>query len=117
MSLSALPSDVYTDLLGVPEDELSVPPAKPEPVHQAAPPKEVEYDSFGRAISALSLEDDDTARRLAFGTPPPKNRWSEPEELTSLRAPDNRILELEVEVGLFGGLKTLDVGGEGGVRG
>jgi hypothetical protein len=33
----------------------------------------------------------------------------DPEELTAFRAGDNRILELEREIGAFGGLRTIDV--------
>lgn len=64
------------------------------------------YDAFGR----LQLDDvDEDDQHRVFGTPPPKPKWTEPEELTVLRAAENRIKELEVEIGLFGGLKTLDV--------
>jgi hypothetical protein len=33
----------------------------------------------------------------------------DPEELTAFRAADNRILELEREIGAFGGLRSIDV--------
>jgi len=41
---------------------------------------------------------------------PTREMWVDPEELTSFTAPDNRILELEREIGAFGGLKVVDVG-------
>lgn len=98
---------MYTDLLGIPEDELSHPPAKTGPVEALARPP-------GQArIDALSLANahpgDEEARARAFGTPPPKKPWSEPEELTAFKAGPNMIKEVEVELGLFGGLRTLDV--------
>jgi hypothetical protein len=109
MSLPAIPPAVYMDLLGISEDELSVPPAK---VVEESRPSRADA-TFEDRLSALDLNAavaDDTARRAAFGTPEPKRPWSEPEELVALRIPDNRIERLELEVGLFGGLKTLDVG-------
>jgi hypothetical protein len=60
-------------------------------------------------LADLRLAQDEDAQRRAFGTPEPKRQWSEPEELIAFRAADNRIERLELEIGLFGGLKTLDV--------
>lgn len=98
---------MYTELLGIPEDELSNPPAK-------APPPEAAPRPPGRShIDALSLANarpgDEEAKARAFGTPPPKKPWSEPEELTGFKAGPNLIKEVDVELGLFGGLRTLDV--------
>lgn len=96
------------DLLGIPESELSIPPVKET---EEPKPKAPDAD-FATRLGRLDLSaaaDDDAARRDAFGTPEPKKKWTEPEELLALKAPDNRIERLEIEIGLFGGLKTLDV--------
>lgn len=99
LKLSHIPPEVYTELLGLAAEELSRPPPKEE-VPQHIVPKRVE---------ALSFDDTEENKHNVFGTPPPKQRWREPEELTSFRAGFNMIKEIEVELGLFGGLKTLDV--------
>jgi hypothetical protein len=40
---------------------------------------------------------------------PTRETWVDPEELTAFKAPDNRILEIEREIGAFGGLRSIDV--------
>ncbi|GMK59169.1 hypothetical protein CspeluHIS016_0701840 [Cutaneotrichosporon spelunceum] len=105
LELSRIPADVYTDLLGIPEDELSNPPSKPDS------PEDMPRMPGMPAIDTLALDDinDEDARARAFGTPPPKKPWSEPEELTSFKAGINRIREVDTELGLFGGLRILDL--------
>lgn len=107
LDLPHIPVEVYTELLGIPEAELSNPPPK------AAPPEGGPRIPGMPHIDALSLANahpgDEEAKARAFGTPPPKKPWSEPEELTEFKAGPNRIKEIDVELGLFGGLRTLDV--------
>lgn len=103
LSLTHLPPAIYTELLGLPAEELSRPPPKEMPTQHLGP----------KRVDALVFEDTEENKHNVFGTPPPKPRWREPEELTSFRAGYNMIKEVEVELGLFGGLKTLDVRGLG----
>ena len=95
LSLERVPADVYTALLGIPADSLSRPPPRPQPKETALKP-----------LRGGVQNDND---RDAVFNQPVRETWADPEELTSLKVSDNRILELEVEIGAFGGLRTLDV--------
>jgi hypothetical protein len=99
LSLDRIPADVYTALLGIPSDSLSRPPPPPQPKETGLKPLR------GGASAGISTDSD----RNAVFNQPVRETWADPEELTSLKGSDNRILELEVEIGAFGGLRTLDV--------
>ncbi|KAL7422745.1 hypothetical protein Q5752_002037 [Cryptotrichosporon argae] len=101
LHLDRLPAQVYTDLLGVPLDSLSRPPSPPSDQSPALP-------SLGNFDSALSLAE---ASDRGFGANGVRREpaWTEPEELTNLRACDNAISEIEREIGGFGGLKSVDL--------
>ena len=98
LDLERIPADVYTALLGIPADSLSRPPPPPAPKETA-----IKTRLTG---TAPQTESD----RNAVFNQSTRETWADPEELTSLKASDNRILELEVEIGAFGGLRSLDVG-------
>ena len=102
LNLESLPSTVFTALLGIPAGQLSRPP----------PSSAEDTDTIIGLASSIStnlqLEGKGT-REQAFGSKPREEEWSEPEELTSLKADHNLIREIDVEVGAFGGLKVLDV--------
>lgn len=107
LGLDAIPPLVYTDLLGLRAADLSRPP--PAEVVPKAP-----LTPLSKSFARLDLDNDNV--HDVFGTPEPKRPWSEPEELVAFRAVDNLLAEVEVELGFFGGLKTLDVGWAAGVR-
>ena len=44
-----------------------------------------------------------------------KDDWAEPEELVGFKAADNEIRELDIEIGAFGALKSIDVSRRGGM--
>lgn len=106
LDLDRMPVEVYTTLLGIPADQLSRPPA---------PERSEESDVVRGMTTSLSTQltlDGGGSRERAFGQAhgqAAKQEWSEPEELTSLRAEGNRIREIELEIGAFGGLKAVDV--------
>ncbi|KAL1413379.1 hypothetical protein Q8F55_001140 [Vanrija albida] len=100
LGLEAVPPLVYTDLLGMREQDLSRPPV----VEVAA---KAPLTPLRKSFASLDLEDE----HAVFGTPEPKKAWSEPEELVAFRAVDNLLAEVELELGFFGGLKTLDLRG------
>jgi hypothetical protein len=89
---------VYTTLAQIPTDSLSRPASPPRRQESAIRP----YGSTPQR----SLPE----RREDVFNQPTRETWVDPEELTSFKAPDNRILELEIEIGAFGGLKVMDVG-------
>lgn len=95
LSLDRIPADVFTALLGIPRDSLARPPT---PVQT----KEAPIRRLG------STGNDETDRNRVFNQTV-RETWADPEELTSFKAGDNRILELDIEFGAFGGLRTLDV--------
>ncbi|WVR05734.1 hypothetical protein IAU60_002759 [Kwoniella sp. DSM 27419] len=107
MSLEAVPSQVYTTLLGIPAEELSSPPstdnAQPDDL-----PKAQTFDPFKPIAKGLSKDDE---RAQVFGAKAVKkdDRWVEPEELSSFRMADNKLVQLEREIGMFGGLERLDL--------
>lgn len=65
-------------------------------------------DSFSR-LGFGGDESDEDSRSIVFNQPRPAGKWVEPEELTAFKANGNMLKEIDLEVGLFGGLKTLDV--------
>lgn len=92
---------MYTALLGIPADQLSNPP-----------PAEQADDSIKGLTSSLSTQlslQGGASRERAFNQPVKQAEWTEPEELVSLRAEGNRIKEIDIEIGSFGGLKVIDV--------
>ncbi|ORX33803.1 Alpha/Beta hydrolase protein [Kockovaella imperatae] len=96
-SLDAVPLEVYTRLLGVPPADLS---RKPAPAPDSTP--DIRPSSHGRSVPAPSSRED------VFGIPGREVAWGEPAELTSLKGGDNVLTELDIEIGAFGGLKSID---------
>lgn len=99
LGLDRVPSEVYTELLGLTTDQLSRPPP-------SAP--------AGSDVRALSSELESKlhvmSREEAFGQAGRRHaEQAEPEEITLFRAGNNQIDQLEVEFGAFGGLTTIDV--------
>ncbi|WVQ85336.1 hypothetical protein IAT38_007501 [Cryptococcus sp. DSM 104549] len=110
LSLDRIPAEVYTKLLGIPTSELSNPPPPPPPVLHAPRPSRPARPS----TSPFAVDDDDErtdeGRELVFGkSTKQEEAWTEPEELTSFKAGDNKIESVEVELGMFGGLRILDL--------
>ncbi len=100
-SLQRIPVQVYTDLLGLDANSLSHP-------SQSQPGLD-EEGVAGSFKSQLTITDESGN---PFGSRETKREeWVEPEELTGFKALENEIRELDVEVGAFGGLKSIDVSG------
>ncbi|WVO13174.1 hypothetical protein L204_100786 [Cryptococcus depauperatus] len=102
LELESLPSKVYTSLLGLGAEELSKPPPLPQPVAPKPRP----------SASPFAIDDDleRIERDEVFGSVQKKeDTWSEPEELTTLKAGSNKIVDVDKEIGMFGGLKILDL--------
>lgn len=107
LELKQLPHELYTDLLGLPLDELSNPPPRSPKKDDRVRGPSME-DSFSR-LGFGGDESDEDSRSLIFNQPRPQSKWVEPEELTAFKANGNMLKEIDLEVGLFGGLKSLDV--------
>lgn len=112
LELRQLPHELYIDLLGLPVDELSNPPPAPKKDESVRTPgkpgKGAMEDSFSR-LGFGGDESDEDSRSIVFNQPRPQGKWVEPEELTAFKANGNMLKEIDLEVGLFGGLKNLDV--------
>ncbi|WVF70738.1 hypothetical protein IAT40_005532 [Kwoniella sp. CBS 6097] len=106
MSLDSVPSEIYTTLLGIPPEELSNPPPKPE--QSSDIPVARNFDPNAPPPKGLTKDEE---RALVFGSKAVKkdDRWEEPEELTSFRIADNTLQRIEREIGMFGGLERLDL--------
>lgn len=99
LGLDRVPSVVYTELLGLATDQLSRPP----PAAAAGSDMRGLSRDLESKLHAMSREE-------AFGQAGRKHaEKAEPEEITLFRAGNNRIDQLEVEFGAFGGLTTIDV--------
>ncbi|OCF32862.1 hypothetical protein I316_05499 [Kwoniella heveanensis BCC8398] len=107
MSLDSVPSEIYTSLLGIPPEELSNPPPRPEALTDL--PSARNFDPNAPPPKGLTKDEE---RALVFGSKAVKRdeRWEEPEELTSFRIADNKLQRIEREIGMFGGLERLDLG-------
>jgi hypothetical protein len=79
---------------GMDVKSLTRPPSPPRP-------KESTIRPLGGAPREESKE--------AVFNQPTRETWVDPEELTAFKVADNRILELEREIGAFGGLRSIDV--------
>ncbi|WWC66579.1 uncharacterized protein I206_100482 [Kwoniella pini CBS 10737] len=105
LSLSEIPSEVYTTLLGIPEEELSNPP--PKKILSSDLPQGSKLSVDSTPPKGLSKDDE---RSLVFGSKvAKKNEWIEPEELTSFRIAENKLNKIEREIGMFGALERLDL--------
>ncbi|KAK4689115.1 hypothetical protein P7C73_g1000, partial [Tremellales sp. Uapishka_1] len=98
LKLARVPAEVYTKFLGIPPDSLSHPPSPPRP--SANLPR----------LSGLHIGEE-ASREQVFGksSEQREEEWVEPEELISFKAGENSIQVLDVEIGAFGGLKTIDL--------
>lgn len=94
MNLQRIPPDVYILIGGMDSKSLTRPPSPPRP-----------KESTIRPLAGAPREE---SREAVFNQPT-RETWVDPEELTAFRAADNRILELEREIGAFGGLRSIDV--------
>ncbi|WVQ71055.1 hypothetical protein IAR50_000580 [Cryptococcus sp. DSM 104548] len=108
LELDRVPAKVFMELLGLDPNGLSNPPPPPTPKPTLLAPK-----ARPASTSPFATEDDfqdDAQKDDVFGKPVEKEEvWTEPEEeLTTFRAGHNEILELDKEIGMFGGLKILD---------
>lgn len=66
--------------------------------------------AIGASPFAVDEEEDSRRRDSLSGTwRREEDIWSEPEELTTLRLGNNKLVEIDREIGMFGGLKILDV--------
>ncbi|WWD17984.1 hypothetical protein CI109_102430 [Kwoniella shandongensis] len=109
LSLKRIPAEVYTKLLGLQLDELSSPPPPPSPPSSKKGDIFTTPRQFGSEFpTGLEKEDE---RALIFGKSLKKGEefWVEPEELTTFRAAGNELEVLEREMGMFGGLKSVDL--------
>jgi hypothetical protein len=97
LNLHRIPVEVYTVLAGIDTESLTRPPSPPRP-------KEAAIRPLG---SGAATPRQDT--KEAVFNQPSREVWGDPEELTAFRAADNRILEIEREIGAFGGLRSIDV--------
>ncbi|TYJ57633.1 hypothetical protein B9479_001715 [Cryptococcus floricola] len=109
LELDRIPAKVFTELLGLDPKGLSNPPPPPSPKPTLLAPK-----ARPASASPFATEDDfqnDALKDDVFGKPVEKEEvWTEPEaELTTFRAGHNQILTLDKEIGMFGGLKILDL--------
>ncbi|WVW82095.1 hypothetical protein I302_104100 [Kwoniella bestiolae CBS 10118] len=106
LSLSAIPPEVYTTLLGIPEEDLSSPPPKFIPSSDI--PQGSALDPNTTPPKGLSRDEE---RSLVFGSKAAakKEAWVEPEELTSLRIAENALRGVEREIGMFGAMERLDL--------
>lgn len=91
----------------MPVDELSNPPPQPAKKDDRVRAPGIE-DSFSR-LGFGGDESDEDSRSVVFNQPRPQGKWVEPEELTAFKANGNMLKEIDLEVGLFGGIKSLDV--------
>ncbi|AAW42699.2 hypothetical protein CNC04030 [Cryptococcus deneoformans JEC21] len=111
LELERIPPKVYISLLGLSTTDLSNPPPPP------SPPRESLAASRSRTAigtSPFAVDDeidvDNSQQGLAFRTwRKEEDIWSEPEELTTLRIGNNKLVEIDREIGMFGGLKILDL--------
>jgi hypothetical protein len=94
LNLQRVPPDVYIMIGGMDVKSLTRPPSPPRP-------KESTIRPLGGAPREESKE--------AVFNQPTRETWVDPEELTAFKVADNRILELEREIGAFGGLRSIDV--------
>jgi hypothetical protein len=94
LNLQRIPPDVYIMIGGMDVKSLTRPPSPPRP-------KESTIRPLGGAPREESKE--------AVFNQPTRETWVDPEELTAFKVADNRILELEREIGAFGGLRSIDV--------
>lgn len=102
---------MYISLLGLSSTDLSKPPPPP------SPPRESLAASRARTAigtSPFAVDDevdvDNSQQDLMSHTwKEEEDIWSEPEELTTLRIRNNKLVEIDREIGMFGGLKILDV--------
>jgi len=102
LSLLRIPAEVYTDLLGLDPASLSHPPTPP------APRLNADLQGMTRSFEPHMAIAEDAGNRFG-GKSRVKEEWVEPEELVGLRAVENEIKELDIEIGAFGGLKSIDV--------
>jgi hypothetical protein len=110
LDLHRIPAETYIHLLGLPAKELTRPPSPPpEPTIGGSVNGLTE--SFGRLGQDYELD-----RNKAFGQKEQEEQW-DCVELIALRAGDNRIRELEPEIGSFGGLKSIDVSSSSSAQG
>lgn len=66
--------------------------------------------AIGASPFAVDEEEDGSRRDSMSSTwRREEDIWSEPEELTTLRLGNNKLVEIDREIGMFGGLKILDV--------
>jgi len=93
LNLQRIPPDVYIMIGGMDVKTLTRPPSPPRP-------KESTIRPLGGAPREESKE--------AVFNQPTRETWADPEELTAFKVADNRILELEREIGAFGGLRSID---------
>ncbi|BEI81852.1 hypothetical protein CcaverHIS002_0210120 [Cutaneotrichosporon cavernicola] len=105
LDLPNIPADVYTDLLGIPEDDS--PTLHRSATRQRAPQESRACRRLTHWPSATSVM---RMRAHAPSEPrPPRNHGASPRKLTSFKAGINRIKEVDIELALFGGLRTLDL--------
>ena len=97
LNLNRIPPDVYTTLAGIDTSSLTRPPSPPRPKEAAI-----------RPLGGAGTPRQET-KEAVFNQQPAREAWVDPEELTGFKAADNRILELEREIGAFGGLRSIDV--------
>lgn len=100
LALERIPADVYTALMGIPRESLARPASPP-------PPAQVDLAIRPRATGSFAGHGETDRDRVFNQTR--RETWADPEEVTSFKAADNRIREIDVEFGAFGGLRTLDV--------
>lgn len=119
LPLHRIPAEVYMDLLGIPEEDLSNPPGPAGPsngnAQQANEKDKRTFSSQLRFASEDGLSAEEEMQRVFGGknvgaAKAKRDRvWVEPEETTLFRAWGCGVREIEREFGGFGGLKSIDV--------
>ena len=111
-SLSRIPPEVYTRLIGIPESDLSNPPStNPKPYMQSTKTASMDSPSARTWENNRWVADSAQSKEAVFGLALRDIDWGEAAELTVLSARDNEILEVEREIGVFGGVRNVDVSG------
>ena len=97
-NLPRIPSEVYSVLLGI------------EPSNPAPPSSAPASDAINRVTKSFENLGSGSRQDVFGKASNQPETWVECEELTYLKASDNRIEQLDVEIGAFGGLKAIEVG-------
>lgn len=98
LDLHRIPPEAFSVLVGISPSNLERPPT-PEPVDD-------QVKRLGHSFGSLDTND----RKAVFGKDTRRDEpWVECAELVGMKAGENRIKRLDIEIGAFGGLKGIEV--------